>query len=59
VGGAILRSHLFHMLIYSSMLSAFFTVLLRREKRERIKFGLMMWGGLIVGALILAYLMAP
>ena len=52
------RSHLFHMLLYAALLSAFFAVLLRHEKRERIKFGLSMWAGLVVGALVLAFLMA-
>ena len=54
-----MRSHLFHMLIFSALLSAFFAVLLRREKRERVKFGLMMLAGLLGGALILAFIMAP
>jgi hypothetical protein len=54
-----MHSHLFHMLIFSGLLASFFAVLLRQEKRERIKFGLMMWGGLVGGALILAVLMAP
>ena len=59
VAGAAMRSHLFHMLLFAGLLSAFFSVLLRREKRERIKFGLLMWGGLVGGALFLAFLMAP
>lgn len=54
-----MRSHLFHMLLYAGLLSAFFAVLLRSEKRERIKFGLSMWAGLVGGALVLAFLMAP
>jgi hypothetical protein len=54
-----MRSHLFHMLIFSGLLSSFFAVLLRSEKRDRLKFGLLMWGGLVAGALILAFLMSP
>jgi len=54
-----MRSHLFHMVLFAALLSAFFSVLLRHEKRDRIKFGLIMWGGLVGGALILAFLMAP
>ena len=53
-----MRSHLFHMILFAGLLSSFFAVLLRYERRERIKFGLMMWGGLVGGALILAFLMA-
>ena len=47
------------MLLYAGLLSAFFAVLLRHEKQERIKLGLMMWSGLVVGSLVLAYLMSP
>ncbi|MEE8412701.1 MAG: hypothetical protein V3S47_09360 [Acidobacteriota bacterium] len=54
-----MRSHLFHMLLFAGLLSAFFSVLLRREKRDRIKFALIMWGGLVGGSLILAFVMAP
>ena len=54
-----MRSHLFHMLLYAGLLSAFFSVLLRSEKRDRVKLGLMMWGGLVGGALLLAFLMTP
>ena len=49
VGGVAVRSHLFHMLLFAGLLSAFFCVLLRDEKRERIKLGLIMWGGLVGG----------
>lgn len=59
VEGAAVRSHLFHMLLFAALLSAYFAVLLRHEKRERIKLGLVMWGGLVGGALVLAFLMAP
>ena len=54
-----MRSHLFHMLTYAGLLSAFFAVLLRTEKHERIKLGLALWGGLVGGALLLAFLMSP
>ena len=54
-----MRSHLFHMFLFAGLLAAFFSVLLRHEKRERIKLGLVMWGGLVGGALVLAFLMAP
>lgn len=54
-----MRSHLFHMLLFAGFLSAFFSVLLRQQKHDRIKLGLVMWGGLVGGALALAFLMAP
>jgi hypothetical protein len=54
-----MRSHLFHMLLFAGLLSSFFSVLLRRDRRDRIKLALIMWGGLVGGALVLAFLMAP
>jgi len=53
-----MRSHLFHMMLYAGLLSAFFSVLLRIEKTDRIKLALTMWVGLVGGALLLAFLMS-
>lgn len=54
-----MSSHLFHMLFYATFLAAFFAVLIREERRERIKFGITLWVGLVGGAMILAFVMAP
>jgi len=58
-GDVIVSSHLFHMLFYASFLALFFAVLIRDERRERLKFGATLWIGLVGGAMILAFLMAP
>jgi len=47
------------MLFYASFLALFFAVLIRDERRERLKFGATLWIGLVGGAMILAFLMAP
>ena len=54
-----MRSHLFHMFLYAGMLATFFALLMRDEKKERLKFGGLLWLGLVGGSLVLAFLMAP
>ena len=54
-----MKSHFFHMLIFSALVASFFAILLRREPRERLKLGGYIWLGMVGGALLLAYLMFP
>jgi hypothetical protein len=54
-----MRSHLLHMLLYSSLVSAFFALLMRQTPRDRLRLGAMIWLAMVGGALILAYLMYP
>ena len=53
-----MRSHLFHMLIYASVVATFFAVLLHRERRAQLRLGGILWGSMIGGAFVLAYLMS-
>ena len=52
-----MRSHLLHMVLYSTLVSTFFAVLVRRERREQWKLGGLLWLAMVGGALALAYLM--
>ena len=54
-----MQSHLFHMLLYASLVSVFFAVMLRRVRRDQIKLGATLWLAMVGGALVLAYLMYP
>jgi len=54
-----MRSHLLHMLLYSSLVSAFFALLMREAPRDRLRLGAIIWLAMVGGALILAYLMYP
>jgi hypothetical protein len=54
-----MRSHFLHMLLYSSLVSAFLAVLFRDQREERIRFGLLLWGAMVGGAIILAWVMYP
>ena len=54
-----MRSHLLHMLIYSTLVSTFMGVLVRRETRERVKLAAILWAAMVGGALVLAFAMYP
>jgi len=54
-----MRSHLFHMLLYSLIVSTFFAVLMRRDLRSQLRLGAMIGLAMAGGALALAYLMYP
>jgi len=53
------RSHFGHLVIYSGIVALFFAVLTRRDRREQLKFGGLVWLGMAGGVLLLAYLMLP
>jgi hypothetical protein len=54
-----MESHFLHMLLYSSIVSTFLAVLVRDERRERLRLGFTIWLAMVGGALALAYLMYP
>jgi hypothetical protein len=53
------RSHLLHLLLYASVVSTFFALLARRTSRERWRLGAILWSGMVLGTLALAWLMFP
>lgn len=54
-----MRSHFGHLLVYSAIIATFFSVLTRRDRREQLKFGGLVFLGMAGGVLLLAYLMLP
>lgn len=54
-----MRSHFLHMLLYATIVATFFATLVRRERRDRLRFGGLLWLAMVGGALVLAWLMAP
>ena len=54
-----MKSHLLHLLLYSSLVSAFFALLTRNTVRGRLRVGGIIWVAMVGGALVLAYLMFP
>jgi hypothetical protein len=53
------RSHLLHLLLYATLVATFFALLARRTRAERWRLGLVLWGGMVLGTLALAWLMYP
>ncbi len=52
-------SHFVHLILFASIVSTFFAILLRRERRDQIRVGGYLWLAMVGGALALAFLMAP
>ena len=54
-----MTSHLVLLVLFSFFVSLVFAVLLRDDPRQQIRTGGMMFGGFIVTALVLGWLMYP
>lgn len=52
-----MQSHFLQMLLYSSLVSAFFGSLLRHDRASQIRLGIKLWLLMVGGALLLAYTM--
>ncbi|MDX1997869.1 MAG: hypothetical protein SF066_09140 [Thermoanaerobaculia bacterium] len=52
-------SHFLLMVIYALIVSIFFAVLWRRERSEQWKLFLKIFGGMVGGGLVVAWLMYP
>lgn len=53
-----IESHLLNLLAYSALVAAVFAVLLRRERRSRLRFGAIVFGSFVLSALLAGWLMA-
>jgi len=54
-----MQSHLVLMLIFSLCVSSVFAGLLREQAREQFVIGAKMFGGMMVAALVLGWVMLP
>ena len=54
-----MTSHFFVLVLFSFFVALVFAVLLRDDPRQQIRTGGMMFGGFIVTALVLGWLMYP
>ena len=52
-------SHFLLMVVYAFIVSLFLALLWRRQPREQLKLFLQLFGAMVGGALVLAYLMYP
>lgn len=54
-----MHSHLLHLLVYATLVSAFFALLMRQTTRQRVRLGVGLWLAMVGGALLLAFVMYP
>ncbi len=54
-----IRSHIAHLTIYALVVATFFSALVRRTRREQLKMFAWTFGGMVAGALVLAFVMFP
>jgi prepilin signal peptidase PulO-like enzyme (type II secretory pathway) len=54
-----MADHLLLLVLFSFFVSLVFAVLMRDEPGEQLKFGLLLFGGFIVAAIALGWLMYP
>ena len=54
-----MQSHLLLMVIFAVCVSAVFAGLLREDRHEQLIIGAKMFGGMLVAALVLGWLMRP
>ena len=56
---SLLRNHIVLMVLYALATAAFFTLLWKKDRGERIRFFLFVSIGLVVGGILLAWVMYP
>ena len=52
-----MRSHVLHLLIYSTLVAMFFALLVRSTRRERLRMFGIAWISMVGGAIVLGWLM--
>jgi len=53
----IFKSHLFSMIVYAFFVAVVLSLLRRDEKKARIRYGLLMFAIMVVGAILFGWLM--
>lgn len=54
-----MTSHFFLMLVFAFLVSVVFAVLIRDDPRAQVRTGAMMFGGFVLAAFVLGWLMYP
>lgn len=52
-------SHLVNLTVFSALVATVFATLLRDVTRDRLRFGLKLFVGFVLGAVVAGWLMAP
>jgi hypothetical protein len=53
------HSHLLILVLFSLLVSIVFAVLMRDEPKTQLRFGAVLFGSFVVGAVVLGWLMYP
>lgn len=54
-----MNSHFLHLLVYSTLVSTYFGVLVRRRPAEQFRLASFIWLAMVGGGLLLATIMYP
>jgi len=54
-----IASHLLSLLVFSTLVSLVFAILLREEGKDRLRFALMTFGAFVLSAVVVGWLMYP
>jgi hypothetical protein len=54
-----MRSHLLLMILFAFFVSLVFALLAKDEAKDQLRFGAMLFGGFIVAAIVMGWLMYP
>ena len=54
-----MQSHFVLLVVFAFFVSLVFAVLLRDEPEAQLRFGALLFGGFVVGAVVLGWLMYP
>ena len=54
-----IASHLLALLIFSTLVSVVFAILLREDGKARVRFALMTFGAFVLSAVVVGWLMYP
>ena len=55
----LLQSHLLNLIVFSALVSIVFSLLMRNDARARARFAAMAFGGFVLSALVVGWLMYP
>jgi len=55
----VIASHLLALIVFSTLVSVVFAILLREDRKARVRFALMTFGAFVLSAVVVGWLMYP
>jgi hypothetical protein len=55
----VIGSHLLALIVFSTLVSVVFAMLLREDRKARVRFALMTFGAFVLSAVVVGWLMYP